>query len=141
MWNIQMNKLKNGWKHILYKNSVIFFIFGVSYVLLEVFYRGYSATPMFFVGGLCGLLIGLINEVTPKMPVLLQMLLGSVIVTFIEFVTGYILNIKLGLHIWDYSNLRFNILGQISLLFSVLWFFLSFIVIHMDDILRDNVIK
>lgn len=136
-----MNKLKNGWKHILYKNSVIFFIFGVSYVFLEVFYRGHSATSMFFVGGLCGLLIGLINEVTPKMPVLLQMLLGSVIVTFIEFVTGYILNIKLGLHVWDYSNLRFNILGQVSLLFSILWFFLSFVVIKIDDILRHNIIK
>ena len=96
---------------------------------------------MFFVGGLCGLLIGLINEITPKMPVLLQMLLGSVIVTFIEFVTGYILNIKLGLHIWDYSNLRFNILGQVSLLFSILWFFLSFVVIKIDDILRHNIIK
>lgn len=136
-----MNKLKNGWKHILYKNSVIFFIFGVSYVFLEVFYRGHSATSMFFVGGLCGLLIGLINEITPKMPVLLQMLLGSVIVTFIEFVTGYILNIKLGLHVWDYSNLRFNILGQVSLLFSILWFFLSFVVIKIDDILRHNIIK
>ena len=136
-----MNKLKNGWKHILYKNAVIFFIFGVSYVFLEVFYRGHSATSMFFVGGLCGLLIGLINEITPKMPILLQMLLGSVIVTFIELVTGYILNIKLGLHIWDYSNLRFNILGQVSLLFSVLWFFLSFIVIHVDDILRHDVIQ
>ena len=136
-----MNKLKNGWKHILYKNSVIFFIFGVSYVFLEIFYRGYSDISMFFIGGLCGLIIGLINEVTPKMPVLLQMLLGSVIVTCIEFVTGYILNIKLGLHIWDYSNLRFNILGQVSLLFSVLWFLLSFIVIHVDDILRHDVIQ
>ena len=134
-----MNKLKDGWKHILYKNSVIFFIFGVSYVFLEIFYRGHSDISMFFVGGLCGLLIGLINEITPKMPVLLQMLLGSVIVTFIEFVTGYILNIKLGLHIWDYSNLRFNILGQVSLLFSMLWFFLSYIVIKLDDYIRNNI--
>ena len=136
-----MNKLKNGWKHTVYKNSVIFFIFGVSYVFLEVFYRGHSDVSMFFVGGLCGLLIGLINEITPKMPVLLQMLLGSVIVTFIEFVTGYILNIKLGLHIWDYSNLRFNILGQVSLLFSVLWFLLSYVVIWLDDKIRKYISK
>lgn len=136
-----MNKLKNGWKHTIYKNSVIFFIFGVSYVFLEVFYRGHSDVSMFFVGGLCGLLIGLINEITPKMPVLLQMLLGSVIVTFIEFVTGYILNIKLGLHIWDYSNLRFNILGQVSLLFSVLWFLLSYVVIWLDDKIRKYISK
>lgn len=136
-----MNKLKNGLKHIVYKNSVIFFIFGVSYVFLEVFYRGHSDISMFFVGGLCGLLIGLINEITPKMPVLLQMLLGSVIVTFIEFVTGYILNIKLGLHIWDYSNLRFNILGQVSLLFSTLWFLLSYVVIWLDDKIRKYISK
>ena len=136
-----MNKLKNGWKHTVYKNSVIFFIFGVSYVFLEVFYRGHSDISMFFVGGLCGLLIGLINEITPKMPILLQMLLGSVIVTFIEFVTGYILNIKLGLHIWDYSNLRFNILGQVSLLFSILWFLLSYIVIWLDDEIRKYILK
>ena len=136
-----MNKLKNGWKHTVYKNSVIFFIFGVSYVFLEVFYRGHSDISMFFVGGLCGLLIGLINEITPKMPILLQMLLGSVIVTFIEFVTGYIINIKLGLHIWDYSNLRFNILGQVSLLFSMLWFLLSYIVIWLDDKIRKYILK
>ena len=134
-----MNKLKDGWKHTVYKSSVIFFIFGISYITLEIFYRGHSDISMFFVGGLCGLLIGLINEITPKMPVLLQMLLGSVIVTFIEFVTGYILNIKLGLHIWDYSNLRFNILGQVSLLFSMLWFFLSYIVIKLDDYIRNNI--
>ena len=136
-----MNKLKNGWKHILYKNLVIFLIFGVSYVTLEILYRGHSDVSMFFVGGLCGLLIGLINEVTPKMPILLQMLLGSVIVTCIEFVTGYILNIKLGLHIWDYSNLRFNILGQVSLLFSILWFLLSYVVIWLDDKIRKYISK
>ena len=121
------------------KNIIIFLIFGISYYLLEILWRGYSHWTMIIVGGLCGLLIGLINEITPKMNTILQMLLGSVIVTFIEFVTGYILNIKLGLHIWDYSNLRFNILGQVSLLFSILWFFLSYIVIKLDDYIRDNI--
>ena len=94
---------------------------------------------MIIVGGLCGLLIGLINEITPKMNTVLQMLLGSVIVTIIEFVTGYIINIKLNFNIWDYSNLKFNILGQVSLLFSMLWFFLSYIVIKLDDCIRDNI--
>ena len=121
------------------KNIIIFIIFGISYYLLEILWRGYSHWTMIIVGGLCGLLIGLINEITPKMNTVLQMLLGSVIVTVIEFVTGYILNIKLGLHIWDYSNLRFNILGQVSLLFSMLWFFLSYIVIKLDDYIRDNI--
>ena len=121
------------------KNIIIFLIFGISYYLLEILWRGYSHWTMIIVGGLCGLLIGLINEITPKMNTVLQMLLGSVIVTIIEFVTGYIINIKLDLNIWDYSNLKFNILGQVSLLFSVLWFFLSYIVIKLDDCIRDNI--
>ena len=121
------------------KNIIIFLIFGISYYLLEILWRGYSHWTMIIVGGLCGLLIGLINEITPKMNTILQMLLGSVIVTIIEFVTGYIINIKLDLNIWDYSNLKFNILGQVSLLFSVLWFFLSYIVIRLDDYIRNNI--
>ena len=121
------------------KNIIIFLIFGISYYLLEILWRGYSHWTMIVVGGLCGLLIGLINEIIPKMNTILQMLLGSVIVTIIEFVTGYIINIKLDLNIWDYSNLRFNILGQVSLLFSMLWFFLSYIVIKLDDCIRDNI--
>ena len=121
------------------KNIIIFLIFGISYYLLEILWRGYSHWTMIIVGGLCGLLIGLINEITPKMNTVLQMLLGSVIVTIIEFVTGYIINIKLDLNIWDYSNLKFNILGQISLLFSMLWFFLSYIVIKIDDYIRNNI--
>ena len=121
------------------KNIIIFIIFGISYYLLEILWRGYSHWTMIIVGGLCGLLIGLINEITPKMNTVLQMLLGSVIVTIIEFVTGYIINIKLNFNIWDYSNLKFNILGQVSLLFSILWFFLSYIVIKLDDCIRDNI--
>ena len=121
------------------KNIIIFLIFGISYYLLEILWRGYSHWTMIIVGGLCRLLIGLINEITPKMNTVLQMLLGSVIVTIIEFVTGYIINIKLDLNIWDYSNLKFNILGQVSLLFSMLWFFLSYIVIKLDDCIRDNI--
>ena len=121
------------------KNIIIFLIFGISYYLLEILWRGYSHWTMIVVGGLCGLLIGLINEITPKMNTVLQMLLGSIIVTIIEFVTGYIINIKLDLNIWDYSNLKFNILGQVSLLFSILWFFLSYIVIKLDDCIRDNI--
>ena len=121
------------------KNIIIFIIFGISYYLLEILWRGYSHWTMIIVGGLCGLLIGLINEITPKINTVLQMLLGSVIVTIIEFVTGYIINIKLDLNIWDYSNLKFNILGQVSLLFSILWFFLSYIVIKLDDCIRDNI--
>lgn len=93
---------------------------------------------MFFLGGLCGTLIGLINECTPKMNIVLQMLLGTIIITVLEFITGYIVNIKLGLNVWDYSNLKFNIKGQISLIFSFAWFVLSYFVVRLDDYIREK---
>ena len=64
---------------------------------------------MFILGGVCGLLIGLINEYTPSMHILKQMLIGTVIITVLEFIIGYIVNIQLNLNVWDYSNLKFNI--------------------------------
>ena len=42
----------------------------------------------------------------------------------------------MSLNIWDYSDLPFNLMGQICLLFSVFWFFLSIIAIWLDDYLR-----
>lgn len=120
------------------KNALIFAIFGCIYVTVEVFYRGHSTISMWFVGGLCGLLVGLINEYTPKMPIFLQMLLGAVIITVIEFISGYILNIKLGLNVWDYSHTPFNFMGQICLPFSICWVLLSYPAIVLDDYLRKD---
>ena len=121
------------------KNLLIFIIFGITYVGIELIYRGHSHISMFFLGGLCGTLIGLINEYTPKMNIILQMLLGTIIITVLEFITGYIVNIKLGLNVWDYSNLKFNIMGQISLIFSFAWFVLSYFVVRLDDYIRDKI--
>jgi uncharacterized membrane protein len=88
-------------------------------------------------GGICFVLIGLINEFYDwNMPLWKQMLIACLVVTVAEFVAGVILNIWLGLDIWDYSNLTFNLLGQISLQYSILWFFLSLPAIVLDDWLR-----
>lgn len=46
---------------------------------------------MFIVGGICFILIGIINEITPKMSLLEQMLLSAVIITVVEFIAGCIL--------------------------------------------------
>ena len=118
------------------KNAVIFLIFGFLYCLIEILFRGYTYPSMLVVGGFCGLLIGLINDYSPSMNLILQMLLGTIIVTIVEFITGYILNITLGLNIWDYSNLPYNVMGQICLQFSCCWFILSYFVIKLDDLLR-----
>ena len=120
------------------KNLLIFSIFGLTYGLIEILWRGYTHPSMVIVGGICGLLIGLLNEKNKKMNLLLQMVEGMVIVTVLEFVSGIILNLCLGLNVWDYSNMRFNLLGQVCPQFCVAWFFLSYFVIRIDDLLRSK---
>lgn len=125
-------------KKWLKKEFFIFIIFGISYFMLEILYRGHSHWTVILLGGLASVFIGLINEITPKMKMWQQMLLGTVIITILEFIFGYILNIKLGLGIWDYSNVMFNFMGQICLPFSFLWFILSYFIIILDDILKET---
>ena len=96
---------------------------------------------MFIVGGLCGFLIGLINEKNKKMPLIKQCLISTLIVTIIEFISGCIINLWLNLGVWNYSTMPFNILGQKCLPYCLLWFILSILVIKVDDWLRGKVTK
>lgn len=116
---------------------VLIGIGGLLYVLIELAFRGRSHWTMFIVGGLCFWLIGLINEVIPwEMSFWKQCIIGAVIVTAVEFLTGSIINLWLGWNVWDYSNVPFNVLGQICLPFSLLWILLSAVAIVLDDHLR-----
>jgi uncharacterized membrane protein len=57
-------------------------------------------------------------------------------VTSAEFVSGCILNIWLGLNIWNYGNLPFNLLGQVQIYFIGAWYALSIFAIISADYLR-----
>lgn len=121
----------------LSKYLILFLIGGITYYFIEILYRGYSHFSMIIVGGLCFILIGSINNFSNKeIPLLLQMFISVFIIDFIELISGIIINKILLLDVWDYSNLRFNFLGQISLRSSITWFFLSFMSIYVYDLLR-----
>jgi len=109
----------------------------MAYFLLEVLVRGYSHYSMFLCGGACFLCCGLLNEnVKIKISFISQMVLSSVIITVLELITGFIVNIWLKMDIWDYSHLPYNFKGQICLLYSVFWFLISSVAIVLDDFLR-----
>lgn len=121
----------------LLKHMTLFLIGGGIYVLMELVWRGHSHWSMFIVGGICFVLIGKINEwFSWSMPLWKQCLLAAVVITLIEFISGCILNLWLGLHIWDYSHEFGNILGQICLPFMGVWFVLSGVGIVLDDVCR-----
>lgn len=108
---------------------------GVAYVAVETLWRGYSHPSMLVVGGLCGLLVGAINQV-PRFysaPVVLQSALGALMVLAVEFAAGCVLNLWLGLDVWDYSGQPGNLLGQVCPVYGLLWFFLMPMAIWAED--------
>lgn len=119
------------------KHIILFIVGGSAYYIAEILWRGYSHWSMFILGGLCFVLIGGLNNwFTWDMSLLKQGIIGAATITFLEFCFGVVLNLWLGLHIWDYSNLPFNIYGQICPQFTLLWVVLSTIAVVVDDWLR-----
>lgn len=120
-----------------FKYVFLFEAGGLLYLLLELFWRGWTHWTMFFLGGLCFVGLGLINEVLPwEMPLWKQVLIGACIITGLEFVTGCVVNLWLGWGVWDYSGMPGSILGQICPQYFVLWLPVSLSGIVLDDLLR-----
>lgn len=128
--------MKNLLGHF-YRLLVLFLIGGLAYMGIEILWRQRTHWTMGIVGGLCFVLIGLINEVfTFCMPLWKQDLIATGIVTVVEFISGVIINIIFGLNVWDYSDVPLNLMGQICLPYVILWFLLANVAIVIDDVLR-----
>ena len=109
---------------------------GGVYVLIEITFRGYSHISMFAVGGLCLALISLTDASLPRLGLIPKAAFCGVIISLAEFAAGIVLNVYMGLGIWDYSSLRFNLLGQICPQFSLIWIALSVPAIYLSRLLR-----
>ena len=111
---------------------------GVGYNIIELLWRGYSHISMTFAGGISFLILYIINNSYKKMPLLLKSLLGGAAITVVEFISGVIVNMKMNLAVWNYSDRKFNLLGQICLLYSVLWVLLCIPVNLLLDKFRNT---
>lgn len=122
----------------LNKYFILFIIGGTLYFSIEILWRQYSYFSMFLLGGLCFISVGIIKERLVKITnsLLMQQVVASLTITLLELIFGLILNAKLGLGVWDYSEVRFNFMGQICLKYSILWFFLSLPGIILYDYLK-----
>lgn len=124
------------------KCLLLYGIGGLLYIALELAWRGHSHWTMFFLGGLCFVLIGAVNEVIPWcMPLWEQTLIGVLIVTGSEFLTGCVVNLWLGWDVWDYSGLPGNILGQVCVQYVLLWVPVALAAVVLDDWLRFWIFK
>lgn len=119
------------------KEVILFAAGGVIYAGVEILWRGYTHWTMAVLGGILFVLIGGLNNWIPwEMSLVLQGAFGAVLVTALELVAGLILNVWLGLGVWDYSNLPWNLWGQICPQFSLAWIALAIVAVILDDWLR-----
>lgn len=103
---------------------VVFGSGGIIYNLIEVLFRGFTHWTMTIAGGAALLLIYIMNIKIKAQSLIIRCLAGSLIITAIEFIVGCIVNRGLHMDVWDYSDEKYNILGQICPLFSIFWFLL-----------------
>ena len=104
----------------------VFLTGAAGYSLIEIVWRGYTHWSMALTGGICFLFLYIIERGYITEPLWKKCAAGSLFITVCELVVGFVVNILLGWAVWDYSDLTFNIAGQICPLYTVLWFFLCF---------------
>jgi len=113
---------------------ILFAIGGGVYCLIELLWRRHTHWTMFLAGGLCFCLLGAINRrYEYGMSLIAQTVIGGLAITAVEFAFGLVLNVWLKLHIWDYSGLPHNLMGQVCLAYVYLWQWLSLVGIVLND--------
>ena len=111
-------------------------IAGGIYLLIELAWRGHTHWTMLPLAAVVFVCAGILDERENPPPFWAQVILGTTIATALEFVAGIILNIWLGLGIWDYSNLPGNVLGQICPQFTLAWAVLVLISIRIENFMH-----
>lgn len=127
-------------------SMLLWFWGGTVYFLLEVAYKTATGRPemiswtMLALAVLLTIPVERCGEQLPwAVPLWLQALSCAALVTAVELAAGLILNIWLGLGVWDYSDLPGNFMGQICPQFAAVWFGLCLVFIPAFDWMRWSV--
>lgn len=111
----------------LIEYGIIVVMGGSLYMLIEVLWRGHTHWSMAIAGSICFTILYVVHNKMVKYDLFQRAIAGAVIITVIEFAAGALLNLHFGLDVWDYSGVKYNILGQICPQFSAIWFALSLV--------------
>ena len=116
---------------------------GTVYFLLEVAYKTIFGEPeriswtMLVVAIFLTVAVERCGYQLPwHVPLLIQALACAALVTVTELAAGLILNVWLGMGIWDYSKLPGNLWGQICPQFAAVWWGLCMAFIPVFDWMR-----
>lgn len=111
-------------------------IAGCIYLLIELAWRGYTHWTMLPLAAVIFVCAGVLDERENPPSFWAQVIIGAAIATALELAAGLILNVWLGLGVWDYSNLPGNILGQICPQFTLAWAALMIVSIKLENIMH-----
>lgn len=109
-------------KRHIKENVLVFLLGGALYPLIEVVSRGYTHWTMAVLGGTVFLILYRFHTGHHELALWKKCLFGAAVITGLEFVVGCIANLYFDWHVWDYSGCLFNVLGQVCLPFSAIWF-------------------
>lgn len=104
--------------------GAVWLLGALGYGALELLWRGHTHWTMLLAGGACFSVMYLVATRT-DFPLWQKWIACAACITAVEFVTGCIVNLRLGWGVWDYSALPGNLCGQICLLYSAFWLILS----------------
>lgn len=90
---------------------------------------------MIITGGSAVLSLYIINEAI-KTSIFIKAIMGTAVITALEFTVGITVNKVFNMGVWDYTDLPVNFMGQISLVFSFCWYVLSIVSFILFDILK-----
>lgn len=110
---------------------------GVIYFCIELMWRGYSHPVMIAVGSTCCSAIIVINDKFRRAGLRfgVRTLASVAAILAIELASGLLINVALGMDVWDYSSQPFNLFGQICPLFALLWTPLAAGALCLDDLI------
>jgi uncharacterized membrane protein len=128
-------------KKKIFEYSLIFFMGAIGYVVIEILWRGYTHWSMGLAGGIILSLLYFLNFKLFKLNIILKCLIGCVLITAVEFITGVFVNIIFGLKVWDYSNMPYHVMGQICPQYTVLWFVLCLFIFPLARLLKRDVFE
>ena len=115
------------------QDIAIFATSGISYCFIEILWRRYTHWTMAIIGGFCFLTLFKVFTRLKRTSLIQKCLIGSIVITSIEFLSGCIVNVWLKMDIWDYSAMPINILGQICPIYSLLWALLSIPIVYITN--------
>ncbi len=118
--------------------GLLFAIGGIAYGALEIIWRKYTHWSMVLTGGLCFTALYKIFQRLNTCSLWLKCCIGSTVITYFEFLSGFVFNHCLKLGVWDYSKHRFNFCGQICPLYSFLWALLTIPVTMICKLLQKK---